>query len=146
MIVARACVVNVNNWMPAFLEKLRTDGRIKKWEWAGGSTICFEFDGHIQIDVTDMHDAVPDYVLRNNANYETLKAIFKQYVVLSIINTLRGGVVHGFTDTWIELESTEKTEVVCFRVTRQEKERLEKEAEERGVSLSDYIRSRVLTD
>ncbi len=144
--MARACVENVNNWMPAFLEKLRTDGKILRWEWAGGPLICFEFDGHIEIDITDMHDAVPDYILNSQTGYESLRRIFKRHVVLKIVNTLQGGVVHGFDDTFIELESTERSKLVCFRVTEREKKALEERAAKEGVSLSDYIRKQVFKE
>ena len=141
--MARACIENMNNWMPAFLEKLRTDGKIVKWEWAGGPRMCFEFNGHLEIDISDMHDAVPDFVLKSELHYKQLISIFKKHVILMIINTLQGGVIHGFTDTYIELESTERTRTICFRVTEKEKEKLEQEAREQGLSLSDYIRGKL---
>jgi hypothetical protein len=141
--VARACITNVNNHAVPFLEKLKAEGRIKKYWNAGGSDFCFEFDGHIRIDITDYHYGVLAHVLRKEALYNHLADEFKTHVVLKIVNTLQGGIVHGFGDTWIELESTEKTELVCFRVTPTEKKALEEKAKAEGKTLSAYIRERL---
>jgi len=148
--MARACIDNIENISVPLLEKLRADGRIVRWEQVlGAPMLCFDFNGHLELSITDLMDvAAGDIIHGGKPDYSAsrmafLQDVFKKHILLKIANTLRGGIIHGFTDTWIELESTDKTMLVCFRVTPAEKKQLEQQAAEQNQTLSEYIRQKL---
>jgi len=80
--------------------------------------------------------------LSKEAVINALRGEFRRHVVNEVLRTVSGARVVDVTDYHIVLEQTERTEIVC--VTLAEKERLKKEAGERGLSLSDYVRLKLL--
>lgn len=128
--MAKACVLK-NARTETLLRKLVHENRIE-WYWATNLHLCFEFSDKLRINLSDYAEDI-------GAAEE-----FRTEVVMSIINTLDGAVVKGIDTTWIELEPTERTELICFRVSKPEKKEIEKRAREAGMSVSEYIRKIVL--
>lgn len=142
--MARACVLNIWDRGRLLLEKLRAEGRIVSIEPVAGQPLyCFEFTGVLEIDLQDYIEVSPPHTYQNETMLEMLREQFKKAVVLTVASTLRNGVIEEFTETHITIRDTEKTEIVAFRVSREEKRRLEEEAEKQGLTLSDYIRSKL---
>lgn len=142
--MARACIVNVYNRGKLLLDKLLVEGRIDIYEFMNDSRICFEFSKKLRIDIEDYKKVVPQHLYRNEAMLRMFIEDFKKYIVLPILNTVSGARIVSFDEKHVELEPTTRTVTICFRVSREEKERLEEEAKRAGKTLSDYIREKLL--
>jgi len=143
--LARACIVNVSDRGRVMLGRLTAEGRVKRyWQVEGSARWCFEFAGELTIGFEDYAASVPESMLQKKTVVETLKDEFRRHVVNEVLRTVSGARVVEVTDYHVVLEQTERTEVICVRVTPAEKERLRKEASERGLSLSEYLRIKLL--
>ena len=144
--MGRACVTNVNNRGHLLVEYLKSMGKIQGYEWGSDARICFEFKGEIEITFQDYLEILPNVsVVRVSKGREKIeRESFNKWILLEIIKTIQGGEVVEFTPgEKIRLKDTEKTEIVCLRVSEEEKEKLEREARELGVSVSELVRSKI---
>jgi len=140
-----ACVVNVNDRGRVMLERLAAEGKIARyWRVEGSARWCFELAGELSIGFEDYAASAPEAMLRKRTVVDALRGEFKVRVVGEVLRTVSGARVVEVTDYHVVLEQTERTEVICVRVTPAEKERLRKEASERGLSLSEYLRIKLL--
>jgi len=143
--LARACLVNVDDRGRLMLERLAAEGRVVRfWQVEGSARWCFEFSGELSIGFEDYIAGVPEAVLQKKTVMDALRGEFRRFVVNEILRTVSGARVVEVTDYHITLEETERTEVICVRVTPAEKDRLRREASERGLSLSEYLRIKLL--
>ncbi|UNQ73654.1 hypothetical protein [Infirmifilum sp. NZ] len=94
----------------------------------GSPVLCFEFAGELSVGFEDYIDGVPESMLSKKAVVDALRDEFRRHVVIKILRTLSGARVVDVTDYHIVLEQTERTEIICVRVTPAEKERLRKGA------------------
>lgn len=142
--MAKACVLNIWDRGRLLLEKLRAEGRIVSIEPVMGQPLyCFTFTGTLEINLQDYMDVSPPHTYQNETMLGFLKDEFKKAIVLTIAKTLEGGVIEEFTETRIVVKDTEKTEIVAFRVSKEERRKLEEEAKKQGLTISDYIRSKL---
>ena len=139
--MARAYIRNVNNRGKLLLKLLKAEGRIDDYSYVGNATFEFEFHGKITIDFEDYMRVAPSYLKRSRTHIEFLQKQFKDYIVLPIINSLRGGELVEFSDTRVTLRDTSRERKITFRVTEEEYERLKQKAAENGITVSELIRS-----
>jgi len=143
--LAWACIVNVGDRGRLMLERLSAEGRIAGfWRVEGSARWCFEFAGELSTGFEDYAASVPESMLSKKTVMDALRGEFRRFIVGEIMRTVSGARVVDVTDYHVMLEQTERTEIVCVRVTPAEKERLKKEAEERGLNLSEYLRIKLL--
>jgi len=141
----RACIVNVSDRGRVMLERLAAEGRIARyWRVEGSARWCFELAGELSVGFEGYAASVPEAMLQKKTVVDALRDEFRRFVVNEVLRTLSGARVTDVTDYHVVLEETERTEIVCVRVTPAEKERLKKKAGERGLSLSDYLRLKLL--
>ena len=144
--MGRACVANVNDRGYLLLEYLKTQGRILEYEWGPDARICFEFRGEIEISFKDYMEIHPfkSHIIVSKGREKLERESFNKWILLEIVKTIQGGEVIEFTPgEKIRLKDTEKTEIVCVRVSEEEKEILEREAKELGVTVSQLVRSKI---
>jgi len=72
------------------------------------------------------------------------KGLQENLLVSAVLRVQGGARDVGATDYHITLELAERTEVICLHATQAEEEVLEKEAGERGLSLSEYLCYKIL--
>jgi len=142
--MAKACIVNINRWGEALLAKLKTEGRIEDyWQVEGTPTWCFNFNKELEIDLADWLEVTPDYAHNTDGKLSIIVDQFKRYIVLSILRTVKGAEVMAFSPTHLVLVPAEKEARVCIRLTPEQKQQLEQQAQKEGLSLSEYIRRRL---
>ena len=144
--MGRGCIVNVNNRGISLVEYLKSMGKIQGYEWGSDARICFEFKGEIEISFNDYLEILPNVsIIRVSKGREKIeRESFNRWILLEIIKSIQGGEVVEYTPgEKIRLKDTEKTEIVCVRLSQEEKEKLERESRELGVSLSELIRSKI---
>lgn len=126
------------------MEKLKAEGRIRWYKNVSGTIKwCFEFGGTLRIDFNDYLAIAPSY-MKQDTYIEILLQEFIDDVILPIINSITGGEVTSVSNTAIELTEKSKTATVCARIPIAVREALEKEAKEKGVTLSDIVREKLL--
>jgi len=106
--------------------------------------MCFELASELSIGFEGYAASVPEAMLQKKTVVDALRDEFRRFVVSEVLRALSDVRVVDVTDYHIVLEQTERTEIVCVRVAPAEKERLKKEAAERGLNLSDYVRLKLL--
>lgn len=139
--MGRAHIVNVSGRGEALLKLLKTKGRIDGYRYVGSAKFEFEFHGKTVISFDDYLAVAPGYLRDSKADIEFLEREFRDDILLPIINSLRGGEVEEFSSTRIVLRDTSRERRICFRVTEEEYMRLKRKAAERGVTVSELIRS-----
>lgn len=140
--VGRTCMLNVNNLARKYAEILLAEGKITTFEHVDVN-ICVEFDRELVIDYNDFKRVLK---VSSESVHELWKDLFFKQIILRAIETRENAIVKEVTKTRLVLESTEKTETICIRVTPLEKEALEREAKQQGITVSELIRSRVLQE
>lgn len=141
-----ACIVNANNRGITLAEYLKTQGKIESYI-DRGYIVCFEFKGELEISFEDYLQILPNpSIVRGSKGREHLeRESFNKWVLLEVMRTLRGGeVIEYIPGEKIKVIDREKTEVVCVRVTPEVREKLEKESQELGVSISALLRAKLL--
>jgi len=142
---AWACIVNASDRGRVMLGRLTAEGRVKRyWQVEGSARWCFELAGELSTGFEGYAASVPEAVLQKRTVMDALRDEFRRHVVNEVLRTVSGARVVEVTDYHVVLEETERTEIVCVRLTPAEKERLKKKAGERGLSLSDYLRLKLL--
>lgn len=144
--VATACIVNVNNIGVLLAEHLKSRGLIEHYEVTNNARVCMEFNGVLTIAFEDYMTVHPlrDHIEVSEAKLQREENAFNRWIQSEIIRTLRGGeVIEYIPRVKIAVKSTEKTEIICVRVTAEEKKRIEEEAETLGLTLSELIRSKI---
>jgi len=76
--------------------------------------------------------SVPEVMLQEEAVMDALRGEFRRHVVNEVLRTVSGARVVEVTDYHVVLEQTERTEIVCVRMTPAEKERLKKKPRRGG--------------
>ncbi|MEM1533256.1 MAG: hypothetical protein QXE63_05610 [Zestosphaera sp.] len=146
--MGRACITNVNDRGFAFLEFLKSMGKVLGYEFGKDAKLCFEFTGELEVSFSNYLEIHPHKtnILRHKAREDMERNSFNKWILIEIIKSLKGGeVVEYIPGDKVRIRDTEKTEIVCIRVSKEEKEKLEKEANELGKTLSELIRSRALS-
>lgn len=145
--MTRACIVNVNDYGLLIAEYLKANGRIVSWRYANNARICMDFDKELTISFQDYLEVHPlkDYIKRSEGRIKMEKNDFNRRIITEIVRTLQGGEITEYIPgERITIKPTEKTVTICFRVTHEEKQRIEGEAKGMGTTVSDYIRSKIL--
>ena len=141
--MGRTQIINVSGRGEALLKLLKTKGRIDNYRYIGNTRFEFEFHGETVISLDDYLAVAPGYLRDSKSDIEYLKREFRDNILLPIINSLRGGEVKEFSSTRIVLRDTSRERRICFRVTEEEYEKLKQKAAEKGVTVSELIRSAV---
>jgi len=71
---------------------------------------------------------VPEAVLQKKAVMEALRGEFRRFAVSEVLRALSGARAVDATNYHAALEEAERSEIICVRVTPDEKERLRREA------------------
>ncbi|MEM3399200.1 MAG: hypothetical protein QXQ84_09155 [Nitrososphaerota archaeon] len=144
--MGRGCIVNVNNRGIPLIEYLKSMGKIQGYTQEKDYKICFEFKGELEITFQDYLQILPNVsVIRVSRGREKIeRESFNKWILLEIVKTIQGGeVLEYIPGEKIRLRDTEKTEIVCVRLSQEEKERLERESRELGVTVSELVRSKI---
>lgn len=144
METGKAYILNINDRGKLLLEYLKSKGCIESITFEG-TKIWFEFKGEVTItfnDYLEVHPRKTKVERFKGTMIEKLeKETFNRYVQIPIIKSIQGDVVNYIPGEEIRIKDAEKTEFLSIRVTREEKEQLEKMAQELGTSISDIIRT-----